>query len=42
VQWHDDDDYWCPACLDQAMIGYELWPDDDRVPGEEAGRDEPG
>ena len=27
--WHDDDDCWCPACLDQAMIGYELYPDDD-------------
>ena len=27
--WADDDDYWCPACLDQAMIPYEMWPDDD-------------
>jgi hypothetical protein len=27
--WGDDDDYWCPACLGQAMIPHELWPDDD-------------
>jgi len=24
----EDDDYWCPACLDQAGIAYELWTDD--------------
>jgi len=27
-RWADDDDVWCPACLDQAMIPYELYPDD--------------
>jgi hypothetical protein len=31
-EWHDDDDYWCPACLDQAMIPYQLWPGDDDLP----------
>ena len=36
--WADDDDYWCPACLDQAMIGYELWPADDRRRDEQAPR----
>jgi hypothetical protein len=26
--WGENDDYWCPACLDQAGIVYELWTDD--------------
>jgi hypothetical protein len=24
----ENDDVWCPACLDQAFISYELWPDE--------------
>ena len=24
----ENDDYWCPACLDQAGIAYELWTDE--------------
>jgi hypothetical protein len=27
--WADDDDYWCPPCLDQVGIAYELWPERD-------------
>jgi len=27
--FREDDDYWCPACLDQAGIAYELWTDDE-------------
>jgi hypothetical protein len=27
--WGDDDDYWCPACLEQAGIAHELWPGQD-------------
>jgi hypothetical protein len=27
--FREDDDYWCPPCLDQAGISYELWPDDE-------------
>ena len=26
--FREDDDYWCPACLAQAGIAYELWADD--------------
>jgi hypothetical protein len=27
--FREDDDYWCPACLGQAGIAYELWTDED-------------
>lgn len=43
----ENDDVWCPACLDQAGIRYELWTDDtdyrDPLPWQVGGRnDEPG
>jgi hypothetical protein len=40
VQWADDDDVWCPACLEQAGIAYELWPDDELAGRGEVSREQ--